>query len=151
LVYTLKKDSDLQKLTPREIYPLVVRLDEDLLESIQAFATANQIFAGRFSGTGLLKNVTLGYFHQVEKETTVLKMNRTMELVSIKGDISEKNGVPVISGKVIVADSEHKLSGGALSPGTKVFNAELFIEVFDGGPLKRGFDPNTGLSLWSVE
>ncbi|MCK6602970.1 MAG: DUF296 domain-containing protein [Bacteroidetes bacterium] len=141
----------MQKLTPREIIPHVVRLDEDLMESLQSFASANGLFAGRFSGTGLLKTAALGFFNQVDKELTTLKMNKMVELVSIKGDISEKNGVPVISGKIIVADQDRKLSGGALQPGSKVFTAEIFIEVFDGGPLKRSFDPSTGLSVWSEE
>lgn len=141
----------MQSFSVQQIYPLTVRLDEDLLAAITNFAVEHQILVGRFSGLGHLKQAALEYFRQVEKDVVINKVNRPVELINVSGNISEKNGLPFIAGKLIVSELDGRIVGGALTKGNKVFHVEILIEVLEGGKLHREFDSNTGLSVWSIE
>lgn len=131
------------------VYRLVIRSDQDLLESLLAWAKENQVTAARFKGSGMLKSATLGFFHQVEKELTTLRVNKPVELINLTGDISEKSGLTEVTGKITIADPEHKVMGGGLVKGNKAFSVEVFIDVFENGSLKRVFESQTGLSTWA--
>jgi predicted DNA-binding protein with PD1-like motif len=72
-----------------------------------------------------------------------------MEIVSLYGNISLKDGKPFAHVHVVLSDAKGNGRGGHLLPGrTPVFACELIIEEFDGEPPVRLNDENTGLALW---
>ena len=125
-----------------------IPLGADLFESIHKFCVDHNILNGRFSGIGSLKSAAVGHFRQVEKTQIINRVAKPCELVHLFGNISEKNSVPVVTGKLTVSDQDSKIFGGELVSGNKVFNAEVFIEEFSGIDLHREYDPSTGLSIW---
>ena len=74
-----------------------------------------------------------------------------MEIVSMYGNISLKNGKPFVHAHVVLSDKKGNARGGHLLPGSSVFACELTIEEFEGPELIRGFDERTGLTLWPKE
>lgn len=138
----------MQNFEIKNRYAVRIPLDADLYESIQNFCVAKNILNGRFTGTGTLKSAVLSFFRQVEKDSVLNKIQKPLEMIHLAGNISEKNGVPVIYGKMMVVDSTSKVSGGHFEPGTKAFNAEIFIDEFSGIDMHREYDSSTGLSIW---
>lgn len=125
-----------------------IPLDADLFDSIFKFCNDNKILNGRFSGIGSLKSTVISHFRHQENSVIVTKISKPVELIMVCGNISEKNGVPVITGKILISDQDGKVQGGDLVSGSKVFNAELFIEEFSGINIHREYDSATGLSVW---
>jgi uncharacterized protein len=66
------------------------------------------------------------------------------------GNISLKDGNPMVHAHITLADEAGKAYGGHLIPGTVVFACEFILQVFEQPLLERGFDEATGLPLWSM-
>jgi predicted DNA-binding protein with PD1-like motif len=74
-----------------------------------------------------------------------------LEITSLTGNVSIKDGKPLVHVHVTLADKKGNAFGGHLAEGTIVFACEVCIQVFQGEPLKRGFDKTTGLPLWEMD
>jgi predicted DNA-binding protein with PD1-like motif len=66
------------------------------------------------------------------------------------GNISLKDGNPIIHAHITLAGKTGKTYGGHLAPGTVIFACEFILEVFDGPIFERGFDEETSLPLWTI-
>ncbi len=71
------------------------------------------------------------------------------EITKLVGNVSLKEGRPMVHAHVTLAD-EGKAFGGHLAPGTVVFACEFIIQVFEGVSLTRSLDAETGLQLWGM-
>jgi predicted DNA-binding protein with PD1-like motif len=65
------------------------------------------------------------------------------------GNISIKDGKPMVHAHVTLADGEGRAYGGHLAAGTPVFACEFAIHEYTADQvLARQNDPETGLMLW---
>jgi predicted DNA-binding protein with PD1-like motif len=79
-------------------------------------------------------------------------LSEPMEIVSLYGNISLKDGKPFVHAHVVLSDEKGNARGGHLLPGSSpVFACEITIEEFEGPELIRGFDERTRLALWPKE
>ncbi len=129
-----------------------VEKGKDLYDSITRIARQNNIKVGRVTGLGAVQNARLAYFDQKEMKYKDFDLNEPMEIVSMYGNISLKDGQPFVHAHVVLSDEKGNARGGPLLPGSStVFACEITIEEFEGPELVRGFDERTGLALWPKE
>ncbi|MEW6242899.1 MAG: PPC domain-containing DNA-binding protein [Bacillota bacterium] len=123
---------------------------DDLLLSLEAALKEAQVTMGSLTLIGALRSATVGYYDQDKREYLEIKYPRHLEILSGVGNISRKDGKLMVHCHVTLGDSEGRAFGGHLLPGTEVFACEYMVFEFDGPVLERGFDDDTGLSLWQL-
>lgn len=122
----------------------------DLLEELNAFCTAHNITHGWIHALGAVKKVRLAYYDQKKQVYRFFTLHRRLEITSLTGNVSLKDGKPMVHAHITLADRKGNAFGGHLAEGTIVFACEVCIQVFQGEALKRGFDKTTGLPLWEM-
>lgn len=123
----------------------------DLLEELTGLCKGKNIQLGRVEAIGAVQKAVIGYYHQDKREYEFLTLDQHLEILNLTGNISIKDGSPMVHAHVTLADAEGKAFGGHLAPGTIIFACECIIESYYGAVLERGFDDETGLPLWTVE
>lgn len=122
----------------------------DLLEEITKICVDQNICLGSIEALGAVKKARLGYYNQQAHDYSFFDLNQTLEITNLTGNISFKNGTPVVHAHVTLSDKDGHAYGGHLAPGTTVFACEVAIQVLDGPEFERGFDQETGLPLWKM-
>jgi len=124
--------------------------DTDLLEGLTAACERNGVRLGCVSAIGAVKKARIGYFDQRKGEYVFLELDKDMEVTALAGNVSLKDGKPMVHAHVTLGDSDGRAFGGHLAPGTVVFVCEYVIQALEGGELVRELDPKTGLALWKI-
>ena len=122
----------------------------DLLEEITKICVDQDICLGSVEALGAVKKARLGYYNQQDQEYHFLDLNQTLEITNLTGNISIKDGAPVVHAHVTLSDKDGHAYGGHLASGTIVFACEVVIQVLDGAKFERGSDQVTGLPLWQM-
>ncbi len=140
----------MKKYTPRRI--LMGRLDHgaDLLEEITQICSNENIQMGRVEAIGAVSGARLGFYNQQAREYQFYVSEEPLEILSLSGNISIKDGNVMVHAHVILSDENGDAFGGHLATGTTIFACECLIEVFDGPVLERLPDEKTGLPLWNI-
>ena len=125
-----------------------IKKDADLLFEINSFLLNNEIKAGKIEGIGAIQKGQVGFYNQETKEYQTITIDKPMEIVSLIGNVSLKEGKPFAHCHISLADENGNIKGGHLMEGCVVFAFEFVITVFDGSALVRGFDEETKLPLW---
>jgi predicted DNA-binding protein with PD1-like motif len=124
---------------------------EDLLEAVASAATHNGVNSGFFFLIGTLKNAVLGYYEKGK----YLPIEKTgpLEIVSCMGNVStkEKNEI-VVHAHIVVSDRNSNAFGGHVLPRCTIdATAELVLVQIEKGTLRREFDAERNLYLWSLK
>lgn len=122
----------------------------DLLEELTNICKEKNINLGKVEALGAVQKVNLGYYDQTKKQYNFFEIDKHLEITNLIGNISLKDGQPMVHAHITVSDSEGKAFGGHLAPGTIVFACEFIITVLDGPKLTRDHDEVTGLPLWKM-
>ena len=122
----------------------------DLLEEITKICVDQDICLGSVEALGAVKKARLGYYNQQDQEYCFFDLNQALEITNLTGNISIKDGAPVVHAHVTFSDKDGHAYGGHLAPGTIVFACEVTIQVLDGPKFERGLDQETGLPLWKM-
>ena len=121
----------------------------DLYSSITRIAREHNLLIGRVTGMGAVQRAKVAYYDQKAMTYCEITLNEPMEIVSLYGNISTKDGKPFAHVHVVLSDDKGNSKGGHLLPGdTPVFACELVMEEFDGPTLERNVDESSGLALW---
>jgi predicted DNA-binding protein with PD1-like motif len=136
------------KLTKRFIGKLTH--GSDLLEELTEICNKEKIPLGRIEGLGAVQKARLAYYDQGKREYQFFTLDKCLEITKLTGNISLKDGEPMVHAHLTLADDKGKAYGGHLAQGTIVFACEAIFEVFEGEQLERGFDEVTGLPLWTM-
>jgi len=123
----------------------------DLLQSLTKIAVDNNITLGRVEAIGAVQKACIGFYDQSTKTYDHVKLEAPLEILNLTGNISIKDGKPMVHAHVTLSDHQGKAIGGHLFEGTTVFACEWLIEVFTGPELVRKLDDKTGLTLWSKD
>jgi uncharacterized protein len=130
---------------------IIAKLDykSDLLEQLTEIAIANEIILGKIEAIGAVSRAEVGYYDQNEYMYEVKTFDEHLEIISLLGNISIRDGKPVIHAHISLSDENGKAIGGHLVNGTMVFACEAIITVYKSDKkLIRGVDENTKLPLW---
>jgi predicted DNA-binding protein with PD1-like motif len=122
----------------------------DLLGELIDICVKEQIRLGRVEAIGSVSRARLGFYHPEAREYRHHTVNQTLEISSLHGNISLKEGAPFVHAHMVLSGIRGRSWGGHLASGTEVFACEFVIEVFSGPDFSRVFDEETGLGLWQV-
>lgn len=121
--------------------------DEDLIDAIKVLVKNYEIKGGLINVIGAFKKFTIGYFDLNTKEYKFKTFEENVELISCMGNISYKDGDPIIHIHISVGKGDYNLIGGHLSqPSIISVTAEVFIYEINQ-KLNRVNDPPFNLSL----
>jgi predicted DNA-binding protein with PD1-like motif len=120
----------------------------DLIESLNEICRNEGVNLGRVEALGAVQKARLGYYNQGTHTYEFHDFDHPMEIASLIGNVSLKDGQAFVHAHVTLTDREGQAIGGHLAPGTIVFACEYVIHAFDGPAHERGFDETTGLPLW---
>ncbi|MBL6976202.1 MAG: DNA-binding protein [Deltaproteobacteria bacterium] len=121
---------------------------EDILAGLTAVALERGIRAAVVQGVGATREAVLGFYDQEALEYRDHSIPEPMELLSLTGNISLKDGSPFVHVHAILSDEQGRAFGGHVMPGTRVFALEYSLMVLDGPELCREYDRETHLYLW---
>ncbi len=125
-----------------------LRLDygRDLVEQLGEFLKAKNIKAAYIAGIGAVKSAEIGYYSQESKTYVKKEIDIPLEILSLSGNVSIKDGEPFTHLHVILG-KDGEVYGGHLFH-AEVFACEIFLIALNGEVPERGFDRQTGLYLW---
>lgn len=128
-----------------------LRLDkgEEVVRTLVEFIAKEEIQAGAIAGIGALTQVELGYFDRDKKVYNRRKFEGIYELLSLLGNISYADNVPMVHAHCLLGDAEYKIIGGHFFSGIVAVTGEIYIRTF-AERLSRELNPETGLKLLAL-
>ncbi|OQA94488.1 MAG: hypothetical protein BWY23_02742 [Spirochaetes bacterium ADurb.Bin218] len=124
---------------------------EDLLTALLQVAKKENITLAKVEAIGALQRATIFYYHQDIKKYESVRFHEPMEIISLLGNISIKDGEPMVHAHVSLGNSKGELFGGHLASESIVFACEFMIFPLSGVSLERRLDDKTGLFLWDIK
>ena len=130
-------------------YLMVLTQGDNILEHLEAFATAENVPSANFTGMGFV-NITFGYFDAKTKKFDP-KEFKDVELASMNGSIAWQDGKPSIHMHGVVAGDDFVAYGGHILSGTVgTGSLEIMIIVHDKR-LERVKDDKLGANVLQVK
>ena len=120
----------------------------DLLEAVTEICIDKNISMAAVGGIGALNGARIAYYDQGKREYNEIERTGHFEILSLIGNVSIKDGKPMCHAHIICGDERGATFGGHLAQGCTVFACEVVIIPLQGEPLVRGYDEETGLTLW---
>ena len=127
----------------------VVSIDnhQNLMEALTAFCLETGILAAEVSGIGAVNSATLRFLNPATKAYVDRTFEEQMEISSLVGNVSEKDGKPYLHLHVNLGRSDYSVVGGHMLDCHINGACEVFVTRI-GCRLGRRFDPETGLNLY---
>ena len=127
----------------------VVRLQrgEEVLACLRELCEKESISLGTVSAIGAVNHVVVGVYRVDEQKYVANTFDRVMELTSLMGNITEKDGEPYLHLHATFGDLTGKVIGGHLNEAVVSATCELFVRKVEGH-VGRRLDPETGLNIF---
>ena len=128
-----------------------VRLEigEEVLESIASLCKKENIHCAEISGIGAASNAVTGIYNIEEKKYCRKEYRELMEIVSLLGSVTQKDGEPYLHIHALFAGNSCGLVGGHLISATVGITAEIFLREIDG-EIGRTAHPVTGINVLDI-
>jgi uncharacterized protein len=129
----------------------LLRLDtgQEIFSALTDFAADRRIDTGTVSGIGSAREVVLGYYDLVAKEYVRRTVPDDVEIVSLQGTITIREGRPLPHLHVVLGDRECQALAGHFFEGRVAATCELVVTPLDGF-VQRRQDEATGLELMDL-
>ena len=121
---------------------------DDVLEGLTEFCVQHGVAAGSIQALGLLERGRLRFYDQATAAHHETAFEEGMEIASLVGNISSKDGGVFLHCHVVLADRQGRCFGGHLITGNTAFVCEFTIMALEGTVPERTHDEATGLILW---
>lgn len=94
---------------------LVFEIGDELAEGLLWFAKEQKLSAASFKAVGALSSVRLGWFSWESKQyKPSVTLDEQVVLLSLIGDVAQKNGEPVVHAHAVVGKKDGTAHGGHL-------------------------------------
>ncbi len=123
----------------------------DLLAELTDVCIEQNVTLGRVEAIGALTKARIGYYDQAERTYKYEVFEYPVEITNLTGNVSLKEGEPMVHAHITVSDENGNAYGGHLASGNTVFACEFMVMRFSGRSLQRSFDETTGLPLWDMK
>ena len=132
---------------------LVVRLDrgEEIVSSIEKICRKENITLGSIEGIGAADHAVIGLYDVGERFFHQKVLDEPLEITSVTGNISTKDGEIYLHIHISLADAEMKMTGGHLKECRISATAELFIRRLEGCVERKLDEAVTGLNLYEFQ
>lgn len=130
---------------------IVLRLDKDeeILASLHLFCQQHNIKLATVTGIGAINKASIGVFMQDTKEYHSIELTGNMEITSLMGNISQKEGQVYTHLHINLSDEKYQVHGGHLNSAWIGATGELVIDVIDG-QVEREYSLKIGLNLMKL-
>ncbi len=127
----------------------VMRVDkgEEILEKIEELCRLEDIKAGSVVGLGACNRVVIGLFDTEQKVFKKKELTGPMEISSLIGNISTKNGETYLHFHVNVCKEDLQVMGGHMASCVVSATAEITVTRLDT-VIERQMDEEIGLNLY---
>ena len=127
----------------------VMRVDpgEEILEKIGILCKKENIRVGSAVGLGASNRAVVGLFDTVNKVYKKKELTGPMEITSLGGNISTKDGVSYLHFHVNLCDEEMRIQGGHMNACYVSATAEITVTKSEG-TVERSMDEEIGLNLY---
>ncbi|MBS3809028.1 MAG: DNA-binding protein [Desulfobacterales bacterium] len=140
----------LKEVNSRQLFMGRLAYGEDLLDEITAVCTRENIRLGRIEAIGAVQRARMACYNQKTHEYRFFTIDQPLEIAQLTGNVSIRQGQPMVHAHLTLADDAGNAYGGHLAPGTVIFACEIIIEALEGPEFIREFDEETGLTLWHM-
>jgi uncharacterized protein len=128
-------------------YAVILQTGDEVMRSLQRFATSEKVFAAQITGIGAFSDVVLQYFDWEKKEYLKIPVREQVEVASLIGDIAQApSGEPSLHIHLVVGKRDGSAAAGHLGDGHVRPTLELVV-VESPTFLRKKKDPETGLAL----
>ena len=126
----------------------LVRLDkgEKLIETLAKLCKEQNIISGSFTGLGSITGIHLAYYRQQEKSFIEKVIQEELEIVSMIGNITKKDGLPYLHPHIVVSRGDFSVLAGHLKECVVGATAEVIIDA-SGPSAGRKYSVEIGLNL----
>ena len=131
-------------------FVLVFDKGDDPVQGIAAFAREQRLGAAHFTGIGAFSDAVVGYFDRERRDYGRIPIREQVEVLSLVGDIALEGEQPRVHAHVVVGKADGSAHGGHLLE-AHVWPTLEVVLTQTPEPLRKRFDPETGLALISVE
>lgn len=130
----------------------VLRLDkgEEVIASLKKFCLGHKIRLGAISGIGAVNKAIIGTFLQDSKKYHAEELAGNMEIASLSGNITTKQGEVYIHVHVTLTGEDLRAVGGHLNAAWIGATGEFVVEIIEGN-VERQFSEEIGLNLLSFK
>ncbi len=127
----------------------VMRVDpgEEILEKIGILCKKENIRVGSAVGLGASNRAVVGLFDTVNKVYKKKELTGLMEITSLVGNISTKDGETYLHFHVNLCDEEMRIQGGHMNACYVSATAEITVTKSEG-TVERSMDEEIGLNLY---
>lgn len=129
----------------------IVRIEkgEEVISKITDLCNKESIKLGNITGIGATDKLTIGLFDTTSKQYHKTTLTGPMEITSLMGNISTKDGETYLHLHINVCNSDMVVYGGHLNECYISATCELHITKIDG-EVDRYFDESIGLNLYKL-
>ena len=121
---------------------------DDVLQRLTEFCKRNGVEVGSIQALGAVERGGVGYYDHEARVYHEIHFDEGMEIASLVGNISSKDGETFLHCHVVLADKGGRCFGGHLLEGNVAVACEFAVTVLEGTVPERTYDEATGLVLW---
>ena len=131
------------------VYTVRLNVGEEILTALERLCVQERIRFAHVSAIGAADRAVVGLYNVAEQKYYKNTFVQPMELVSLLGNVSEKDGGPYIHLHASFADGSGRVIGGHLNEAVVSATCEMFVTVLDG-EMGRRTCPQTGLNIFDI-
>ncbi len=136
------------KLTGKT-YAVRLEVGDEILASLTELCVKENIRYAQVSGIGAVKSATVGLYNVAEKKYYSKTFEQPMEMLSLTGSVTDKNGEVYLHLHACFSDEECHAIGGHLNSAVIGATGEILVNMLDGS-LGRRVNPETGLYIFDL-
>ncbi|MBQ7548936.1 MAG: DNA-binding protein [Clostridia bacterium] len=130
-------------------YAVRLSVGDEIHSALAELCEKEDIAFARISGLGAVDTATLGFYDKREKKYHTTTFEGPMELVSLIGNATRKDGKPYLHLHAAFSGRDCNLIGGHLNSAVIGVTAEIFVSVVDG-VMGRRTQEETGINLFDI-
>jgi len=129
----------------------LLRFDKDelLVATLLKFIKERGIHPSWLQGMGGALWADIGFYHLDSKQYSFKRIDKSLEIVGITGNITWLNNQPIAHLHVVVSDDNLQTYGGHLKELAVAGTCEILLKSFDQA-ISRRHDEATGLDLIDI-
>ncbi len=127
---------------------VILRVDrgENVVDTLKRLCSASYIKAAQITGIGATDSFMCGVFNPNTKEYKEIGFEGMYEILSIVGNITDKDGEPYIHAHICVSDEYGKAFGGHLIEAHISVTCEIILTLLEG-EVNREYNDIIGINI----
>ena len=101
---------------------------DDLLLALEQRCLEAGIKLAEVRAIGAVSQARVGFYDQEKRKYDFLEMKKPLEILALVGNVSLKDGKPMVHAHITLGDAQGRAFGGHLAEGTRVFACEFEIQ-----------------------